>query len=140
MTDYIDDIPVDFSIYENWPEIIKNCAAVHFKETTILPSYLFIVKGMGLTPKSINEIDTLDGVNAVARISWREDDERCYAFELYVDPEYRGQGVGTFLSILTRTWVADKLGKRAIPNAPLSDQVSSILNHIKQEYELEDVL
>jgi GNAT superfamily N-acetyltransferase len=140
VTDFINDIPVDFSVYENWPETIKGCAAAYFKETTILPSYLFIVEGMGFTPKSINEIDSLDGVNAIARISWREDDERCYAFELYVDPKYQGQGVGTFLSILTRTWAADKLGKRAIPNAPLSDQVSSILDYIKQEYELEDVL
>lgn len=140
MTDFIDDIPVDLSVYNNWPEIIQNCAAAYYHGNHISPSYLFIVKNMGFDPRSINELDSLDGVNAVARIAWREDDNKYYAFELYVDPEYRNQGVGTFLSVLTRTWAADKMGKRAIPNGFMSEDIINLLDNIKEEYELDDVM
>lgn len=139
MTDFIDDIPVDLSIYDNWPEIIQDCAAAHYQEDMVSPSYLFIVKNMGFEPQSINELDSLDGINSIARMAWREDEEKYYAFELYVEPEYRNNGVGTFLSVLTRTWSADKMGKRAIPNGFMSESIINLLENIKEEYKLDDV-
>jgi GNAT superfamily N-acetyltransferase len=140
VTDYIDDIAVDFSIYENWPDIINECAALYYEENQVSPSYLFIVKDQNIEPRSINTITSLDNISAVARMSWRSDEEKFYAFELYVEPEYRSSGVGTFLSVLTRTWAADKMGKRAIPSGPLSDDIINLLDNIKEKYELDDVL
>jgi hypothetical protein len=141
MTDYINNIAVDLDIYNNWPEPIKDCAAIFIPENDESAAQLAIINSTDGHPKGqITPADELPS-NYHARILWRENGVDALVYGLEVKDSLQNLGIGKFLCILARTWVAENFGARIIsPESFRAQNVENILKKIAVEYEEDSIM
>lgn len=141
MTDFIDNIAVDLDIYNKWPDEIKYSWAGVYQEDGIDISLLYIIQTEEFLPRTVQKLDRLpDMENVVAYISWFNDEINVSVSALYVNPDFRENGIGKFICILARTWVAENLGLKIYASTySRTAEVESILLNIALEYN-EDTL
>jgi len=138
MTNYINNIAVDLNIYDNWPEPIKNCCAVYVPPIDNDLHHLFIINEKdGFLAKNVIESYELPRIPEVlALINFRiNENQEAPVQGLMVKENIRDSGVGKFLCILTRTWVAENLNAKIYsPENDRSIEVEKILIDIALEY------
>jgi hypothetical protein len=142
MKNFINGIQIDETIYDNWPEALKDCAAVYVPEKTDSPHNLIIIKSSETYPsQTIKELEEFPEEKIIARILWVEDEKNAPVVGLEVNEDYQNMGVGTFLCILARTWVAEKFSVSIMaPEFYRSPPVEQILKTIVNDYKEETIL
>lgn len=118
--DYLNDIAIDTDVYDHWPEVINDCWAAYFPGSALAPASMAIINTSAHSARTVVEIESdrpiSDGniARLIFSFSDRENDNRAFIHGVFVEDDFRLQGVATFLVVLTRTWVAQTLGKSIV--------------------------
>lgn len=138
MTDFINNIAVDLDIYNKWPGAIEDCSIMYVGPKNNYLHHIFLIKEKdGFPAKNIIISDSLPFIPEIlARLSFYiEENKDAPVTNLFVNEELRSQGVGKFLCIISRTWVAENLDAKIYsPENERSPEVQNILIDIAIEY------
>lgn len=142
MTDYINNIAVDLDIYSKWPEELKNKCIVFVPETDENPNNLIIIESSEQYPeRQVIELENFPDAYFYGRIMWRTDGENAPVSGIFIEPEYRNQGIAKFLCVLARTWAAEKFNVKIFsPELFRTEEVEQILKQIAIEYDEKDLV